>query len=354
MKLLHPLSLRRLALTVLAGVCLSVVATSPASARTQIRITGSSTVYPFTSYVAQEFGNSTPFPTPVVESTGSGGGHKIFGSGVGTDTPDITNSSRAIKVSEFLRARDNGVEDIIEAAIGFDGIVLAQRIDNPPLDISLEHFALAVLAEVPGNNGLIKNPYNKWSDIDSDLPNLEIRVYGPPSTSGTRDAFEELVLEAATKQMGTYGGAYSKVRTDGRYVPSGENDNLIVARLENDKDAFGVFGYSFLEENQDKLRAASIDGVPPTPNTISSGDYAVSRSMFFYVKKAHIGEIPGLPEFLELYMSEKMIGPKGMLRGIGLIPLPEERREASRQRVLDQVTLKLQVSSLDDYMAGDE
>ena len=354
MKRIHPLSLRRLALTVLAGVCLSVVAASPAAARTQIRITGSSTVYPFTSYVAQEFGNSTPFPTPVVESTGSGGGHKIFGSGVGTDTPDITNSSRAIKVSEFLRARDNGVEEIIEAAIGYDGIVLAQRIDNPPLDISLEHFALAVLAEVPGENGLVKNPYNKWSDIDSDLPDLEIRVYGPPSTSGTRDAFEELVLEAATKRMDAYGGAYAKVRTDGKYIPSGENDNLIVARLENDKDAFGVFGYSFLEENQDKLRAASIDGVSPSPDTISSGDYPVSRSMFFYVKKAHIGEIPGLPEFIELYMSEKMIGPKGMLRGIGLIPLPEERREAARQRVLDQVTLKLQVSSLDDYMAGDE
>ncbi|MFW5682113.1 MAG: substrate-binding domain-containing protein, partial [Phycisphaeraceae bacterium] len=301
MKRKHPLSLRRLACVVLAGLSLLAIAL-PASARTQIRIVGSSTVYPFSSYVAQEFGNSTPFPTPVVESTGSGGGHKIFGSGVGTDTPDITNSSRAIKVSELLRARDNGVDEIIEAAIGYDGIVLAQRIDNPPLDISLEHLALAVLAEVPGDNGLIKNPYNKWSDIDSDLPDLEIRVYGPPSTSGTRDAFEELVLEVATKSMDAYGGAYDKVRTDGKYIPSGENDNLIVARLENDKDAFGVFGYSFLEENQDKIRGASIDGVAPMPDTISSGDYPVSRSMYFYVKKAHIGEIPGLLEFIELFM----------------------------------------------------
>lgn len=354
MKRPRSLSPLRLAFAALVGVSLSLLAAEPASARTQIRITGSSTVYPFTSYVAQEFGNTTPFPTPVVEKTGSGGGHKQFGSGVGTDTPDLTNSSRRIKVSEFLRARENGVEAIVEAVIGYDGIAVAQNIQNPPMNLTLEQLALAVVAEVPGEDGLVENPYNKWSDIDAELPDREIRIYGPPSTSGTRDAFEELALETATEAMDGYGGPYAKVRTDGKYIPSGENDNLIVERLANDMEAFGIFGYSFLEENQDKLRGVSIDGISPMPEAISSGEYPISRSLYFYVKKAHIGEVPGLPDFLELYMSEKMIGPKGYLRGIGLIPLPEAQRDASRQRVLDLVDLQLQVSSLEDYMAGDE
>lgn len=354
MKRTHPLSLRRLACLVLAGLSLCAIAAAPASARTQIRIVGSSTVFPFSSYVAQEFGNTTPFPTPVVEKTGSGGGHKQFGNGVGTDTPDITNSSRRITVSEFLRARDNGVDDITEAAIGYDGIVVAQNIKNPPLNLTLEQLAMAIVAEVPGKDGLVKNPHTRWSDIHPDLPDRKILIYGPPSTSGTRDALEELVLEAATEKIDGYGGSYTKVRTDDHYAPSGENDNLIVARLSNDTQAFGIFGYSFLEENRDKLRGESIDGVAPTPDAISSGDYPISRSLYFYIKNAHIGEIPGLPQYLELFMSDRMIGPEGILRGIGLIPLPEEMREAARQRVMDRVALQLQVSSLQDYMAGDE
>lgn len=312
-----------------------------AQARDQIRIVGSSTVYPFASYVAEEFGATTKYPTPVIESTGSGGGHKLFGAGVGENTPDITNSSRRIKLSEFKRAQENGVKEIVEAKIGFDGITLAQNINNPSLKLTRKEILLAVAAEVPQKGKLVPNPYKYWDEINPQLPHRKIKFYGPPTTSGTRDAFEELAMEKIAKKIQEYGGKYSKIRQDGVYIPSGENDNLIVQKLTEDKEAIGIFGYSFLEENSDRIQAVVVDGVSPTPDSISSGKYPLSRSLYFYIKKAHVGKIPGLMDYVKLFLSEKMIGDRGMLKRIGLIPLPKKEREEVRNRVFSLTPLTL-------------
>ena len=311
-----------------------IAAAGAAQARDQIRIVGSSTVYPFASYVVEEFGVTTNFSTPVIESTGSGGGLKLFCEGTADNTPDITNASRRIKTSEFERCQSNGVMKITEAKIGFDGIVIAHARGNAPLALTREQILLAVAAQVPQGGKLVDNPYSRWSQIDSSLPNREIMIYGPPATSGTRDAFQELVMEAASEEMDGYGGEeYSTVRTDGPYVPSGENDNLIVQKLEQNTNAVGIFGYSFLEENRDSLAAASVDGVAPEPDSISSGDYPVSRSLWFYIKHDHVGEVPGVREYANLFMSEKMIGPHGFLKPLGLIPLPADLRAKFRTQV---------------------
>ncbi|KPV39391.1 phosphate-binding protein [Thiohalorhabdus denitrificans] len=325
--------LRTLGLTAAAVLAL---AAGPAEARDQIRIVGSSTVFPFASYVVEEFGATTQHPTPVIESTGSGGGFKLFCAGVGMETPDITNASRRIKPSELERCRENGVEAVTEVEIGADGIVVANRTDAPRLELSREQLTRAVAAEVPKDGELVDNPYKRWDDIDPELPDAEILVYGPPSTSGTRDAFEELVMEAASEEMEGYGGGYTKIRQDGAYVPAGENDNLIVQKLNQNPDAVGIFGYSFLEENSDRVQASRIDGVAPEAEAIASGEYPVSRSLFFYVKNAHEGKVPGLAEYVELFLAEKMIGELGYLKRLGLIPLPRERREEMRQRFADR------------------
>jgi len=327
------------AMVVSAAVAMSASAAGAgATANDQIRIVGSSTVYPFSSYVAEEFGQTTRYPTPIVESTGSGGGHKLFGTGVGPDTPDITNSSRKMKVSEFETAQKNGVGKITEAMIGYDGIAIAQNARNSAAGFTLEEFALACAKEVPDPNGsgrLVANPYRNWNQISRSLPDREIKIYGPPPTSGTRDAFEELVLEVVTEEMEAYGGeGYTEIRQDGAWIDAGENDNLIVQKLTQDREAFGVFGFSFLVENRDKISGATVNNVEPTPETISTGEYPVSRSLYFYIKQSHIGETPGLMDYVELFMSEKMIGPNGYLKDIGLIPLPDELRRASRQRVM--------------------
>ncbi|WP_083330820.1 PstS family phosphate ABC transporter substrate-binding protein [Halofilum ochraceum] len=310
------------------------------SSRSQVRVVGSSTVYPFSSYVAEEFGATTEHPTPVIESTGSGGGIKIFCEGDGLDTADITNASRRMKASEFERCAGNGVTEITEIAIGADGITIAQAKDKPALDLTLEQLTLAVIAKVPQDGELVDNPYERWNEIDESLPDREITVYGPPSTSGTRDAFEELVLEAATENMEGYDEPVSSVRDDGPYVSSGENDNLIVQKIENDREAVGIFGYSFLEENRDVIAAVTIDGVNPTPEAISSGEYPVARSLFFYTKNSHLGRVPGMTEYVELFISDQMIGDQGLLRREGLIPLPAERREAIRERFAERETLE--------------
>jgi phosphate transport system substrate-binding protein len=341
--------------TVMSISSLCQLESASASDRQQIRIVGSSTVYPFSSAVAEEFGKTTRFQTPVVESTGSGGGHKLFGTGVGTDTPDITNSSRKMKVSEFERARKSGVKNITEAVIGYDGIAVAQHVSNKPVSLTLEEITLAVAAEVPdpdGSGKLVKNPYKFWDDINKNLPHRAIRIYGPPTTSGTRDAFEELCMEVATPKITGYDGKYAKVRQDGAWVDSGENDNLIVQKLTQDKEAFGVFGFSFLEENRDKIQGAKVNSVEATFATISSGKYPLSRSLFFYIKNDHLRNVPGLYNYVKLFMDEKMIGKKGYLQRIGLVPLPEHLRKASRQRVLKlaPVTLKNgKLSTLEDY-----
>lgn len=316
----------------LALAAAMVLSAGAAFARDQLRIVGSSTVYPFSSFVAEEFAAGKKFAAPVVESTGSGGGHKLFATGLGENAPDITNSSRRMKTGELETNAKNGVTEITEIKFGFDGIAIAQNVKGKPMNLTLKELAMAVLEEVPQGGALVKNPYVTWDQINPELPKRKISFYGPPTTSGTRDAFEEMVLEKVTEKMPEYGGkAYKKVRQDAAYVPSGENDNLIVQKLTKDADSLGIFGYSFLIENKDRIQGVTIDGVAPTPETVSSGKYPISRSLFFYVKNQHIGKIPGLAEYVDLFLSEKMIGENGQLQKIGMIPLPKDMREKIRE-----------------------
>ena len=329
---------RILKTTVIAAAVMSVAGV--AQARDQIRIVGSSTVYPFASYVTEEFGALTNYPTPVIESTGSGGGIRLFCNGVGEGTPDITNASRRMKPSELERCEENGVTDVTEAKIGSDGIVLGLAATNEPIDLTLEQIFLAVAAQVPVDGELVDNPYTNWSDIDASLPDRAISIYGPPSTSGTRDAFEELVMEAASAEMDIYGEeGYTDIRTDGVYLDAGENDNLIVQRLAEDTGAFGIFGYSFLVENPDTIMGATIGGVEPEVEAISSGEYPVARSLWFYLKNQHADEVTPMYEYANMFMEDQMIGSDGYLVDIGLIPLPEAEREQARQKVADRVKL---------------
>ncbi len=325
-----------------------------AEARDQIRIVGSSTVYPFASYVAEEFGQTTRYKTPVIESTGSGGGMKLFCAGDGIDTPDITNASRRMKAKEFKLCAANGVNDITEVVIGFDGIVIAQSKSNADINLTRKDILLAVAAEVPSKDGskLIPNPYKYWDEINASLPHRPILFYGPPTSSGTRDAFADLVMKKLTKKMDVYTRlykadkkkfkAYKKyktIRQDGVYVPSGENDNLIVQKLIKDKNAFGIFGYSFLEENSDRIEGATIEGITAEPENISSGKYPVSRSLYFYVKNSHADKVAGMNDYVNLFVGEDMIGEDGNLAEIGLIPLPEEQRDATRNRIAKHTRL---------------
>lgn len=316
---------------------LTVSAASAASARDQIRIVGSSTVFPFSTAVAEQFGRTTSFATPIVESTGSGGGLKLFCDGVGTDTPDMTNSSRRIKSSEVELCASNGVTEITEVRIGFDGIVLANDKSGPQLDITLPQLFLALAKDVPMNGELVANPYTKWSDIDPSLPDAEIEVLGPPPTSGTRDAFVELAMEAGcdavegAAELGLEGKSCHIIREDGRFVEAGENDNLIVQKLGANPAAFGIFGFSFLDQNADKVRGATISSVEPTFENIAEGSYPVSRSLYFYVKKAHVGVVPGIEEYLAEFVSDRASGEDGYLLDKGLIPLPDDERDAVRQ-----------------------
>ncbi|MBO9468969.1 PstS family phosphate ABC transporter substrate-binding protein [Endozoicomonas sp. G2_2] len=318
----------------------SLAAIGTAQAAEQIRIVGSSTVYPFSSYVAEELGATSDIRTPVVESTGSGGGMKLFCGGVGDNTPDITNASRRMKPSEFQMCQDNGVTDITENVVGFDGIVVAQSKQDDAIDLSREQITLAVAAKVPQDGKLVDNPYTKWSDIDSSLPDREILIYGPPTSSGTRDAFEELVMEHGSENIDGYGEAYTTIRQDGKYVPSGENDNLIVQKLAQNKDAFGVFGFSYLEENRDKIQGAKVDGVEPERDLISSGEYPVSRSLFFYTKNAHIEKVKGMEDYVDMFLSDQMVSDRGYLKNLGLIPLPADRLKAERSEWESRAKLK--------------
>lgn len=344
--------MKKTTIALLASAALTV----SLSARDQIKIVGSSTVYPFASSVAEELGATSKYPTPVVESTGSGGGMKLFCAGNEMNTPDITNASRRMKAKEFKMCEKNGVTDITESVIGYDGIAFAQSRSNSDFDVTREQLALAVAKEVPSKDGkkLIANPYKKWSDIDASLPNREIIVYGPPKSSGTRDAFEELVMQKVFKKMPVYTDLYkadkkankkykkySVVRTDGVYVESGENDNLIVQKLDKNKNAFGVFGFSFLVENDDMIKGATINGVQPTPENISSSKYPVSRSLFFYIKNSHTAKVPAMNKYVDLFMSEKMIGKEGILGEIGLIALPDAQRNAIRASVSKREKLTL-------------
>ncbi|MFH1915481.1 MAG: PstS family phosphate ABC transporter substrate-binding protein [Pseudomonadota bacterium] len=322
-----------------------------AHARDQIKIVGSSTVFPFSSYVAEEYGATTQFKSPVVESTGSGGGFKLFIQGAGMDTPDITNASRRMKTSEWEAAQAAGVTEITEVLIGYDGIVVAQNVTNPDFSLTLDELALATMEMVPVDGKLVKNPYKTWDQINPALPKRKIVFYGPPSSSGTRDAFIEMVIGPFGKANGALydaispkgkGENYGVIRQDGIYVPAGENDNLIVQKLTKDMDAFGIFGYSFLGENSDRIKGAKINGVEAAPKALGDGSYPISRSLFFYIKKAHLDKVPGMKEYVELFMSEKMIGTNGLLKRIGLVPMADDLRAKVQKDVLSYKNLTLE------------
>ncbi|HLA70335.1 MAG TPA: PstS family phosphate ABC transporter substrate-binding protein [Steroidobacteraceae bacterium] len=318
-----------------AGIIGSLSVTALAqSARDSISIVGSSTVYPFTTTVAEQFGRGGKFKTPKVESTGTGGGLKLFCNGVGPQFPDIANASRRIKPAELTTCAANGVKDVVEIKVGYDGIVLAQSKAGTPLNLTRKDVYLALAKNVPdpaNPTSLVPNPYKTWKDVNKSLPAVKIEVLGPPPTSGTRDSFAELYLEAGCKTYAWLDGLRTQdepsfkrkcdsIREDGGYIEAGENDNLIVQKLGANKDAVGVFGYSFLEENLDKLKGAVVDGISPSFETVASGKYPASRPLFIYVKKAHVGVIPGIPEFIAEYTSDKALGEEGYLADKGLIP----------------------------------
>ena len=330
---------------------------SPADAqsgRDYVYVVGSSTVYPFATVVAERFGRGTEFKTPKIESTGSGGGLKLFCDGVGVDYPDITNSSRAIKASEVRTCASNGVTEIIEVKVGYDGIVFANSIGSPTVELTREQIFLALAKQVPGDKDgeLLDNPHQKWSDIDPSLPNAKIEVLGPPPTSGTRDAFVELAMEGGCKatpwiaalkksDSNRYKTICHTIREDGAFVEAGENDNLIVQKLQANPAAFGIFGFSFLDQNMEKVKGALIDGVSPTFDSIADGEYSVSRPLYFYAKKAHVDVIPGLRGFLREFTSERAWGEEGYLSDRGLIPMPDAERRAVAAAVRDLTPLSI-------------
>ncbi len=310
------------------------------SARDYISIVGSSTVYPFSTAVAEQFGKGSSFKTPKVESTGTGGGFKLFCGGVGVQHPDISNASRAIKKSEIETCAKNGVKDIVEVNIGFDGIVVASSKKTKPMPLTIKDIWLALAKEIPdpATGKLVTNTLKTWKDVNPELPANKIEVLGPPPTSGTRDAFVELVMDVGCKEFAAIKelektdekkakAVCATVREDGAYIEAGENDNLIVNKLVANPNALGIFGFSFLEENLDKIQGEAVNGVEPDFENIASGKYPVSRPLFFYVKKAHVGVIPGIKEFIAEFTSEKAAGNEGYLAGKGLIPLPADQRK---------------------------
>ena len=324
------------AAAVATAVAAALAAPAHAQSRDTISVVGSSTVYPFATVVAERFGRSSDFGTPKIESTGSGGGLKLFCGGVGVDTPDITNASRRIKASELEMCDANGVTEVVEVLIGYDGIAIANSVEAPQYELSARHLYLALAKDVPNpdGDGLVPNPYTMWSQVDANLPENRIEVLGPPPTSGTRDAFVELVMDAGCEEFeaitsldeDAMEAACRTMREDGVYVEAGENDNLIVQKLEANPDALGIFGYSFLDQNSDKVQSSLMDGVPADFDTIADGSYPVSRPLYVYAKAQHVGTVPGIEEFLAEFTSEAAAGEDGYLSDKGLIPLDEELR----------------------------
>ncbi|MBK8457209.1 MAG: substrate-binding domain-containing protein [Phyllobacteriaceae bacterium] len=336
----------------LSASVLAMFAAPAFAGREEIRIVGSSTVYPFTTAVAEQFGKKSGMKTPVVESTGTGGGMKLFCEGVGEDKADATNASRRIKKSEFETCAKNGVTDIVEITVGFDGLTVAHSKAAQPVALTRAQLFLALAKEVPGADGkLVANPYKMWNEIDPALPAKKIEVLGPPPTSGTRDSFHELFMEKGAEGIEALKAlkeadakAFEKVwksmREDGAYVEAGENDNVIVQKLEANPDAFGVFGYSFLEENVAKLQGVAVEGVAPTFETIADGSYKASRKLYVYIKKAHVGVIPGLDKFAMEYVSDAALGEDGYLAAKGLVTLPADQRKAVVEAVTAMTAMK--------------
>lgn len=325
-------------LTSAVAVAMTLLSGQALAARDTINIVGSSTVFPFSTAVAETFGRTGKFNTPKVESTGTGGGMKLFCGGVGVDHPDITNASRQMKASEFENCQKAGVTEITEVKIGFDGIAIANAKSAKQLDLSLKDIFLALAKDVPDSSGkFVPNPNKTWKDVNSALPDTKIEVLGPPPTSGTRDAFVELAMEGGCNSIPVikalkktdeklHKAVCGGVREDGAYVEAGENDNLIVQKLSSNKNALGIFGYSFLDQNTDKVQGSKIAGVAPSYDAISDGSYPVSRSIYFYVKNAHVGTIPGIKEFVSEFTNDKAWGPEGYLADKGLISLPDADR----------------------------
>jgi phosphate transport system substrate-binding protein len=317
----------------LLAASLVALAASPSFARDQIRIVGSSTVYPFATTVAEQFAKSTGMKAPIVESTGTGGGVKLFCSGVGEDTPDFVNASRKMKRAEFETCAKNGVTDVVEFKLGYDGLTLSTSAEGPDASFTRKQIFLALAKQVPDKDGkLIDNPYKNWKEIDPALPDEKIEVLGPPPTSGTRDSFAELMLKKGAQEFPTlaaletsdvaaFDAIWKAVRTDGAYVEAGENDNLIIQKLMANPKAFGIFGYSFLEQNAAKIKAAAIEGDKPDYASIANGNYKGSRLLYIYMKKDHLGLVPGMIEFVTEFTSQNAIGEDGYLLDKGLVGL---------------------------------
>ncbi len=322
----------------------SVGAAALAQSRDQIRVVGSSTVFPYSQAVAEQFAGMSGMKAPVVESTGTGGGMQIFCDGIGPDFADMTGASRAMTQSEYEKCTGNGVDNITEIYFGSDGLSIAHSVDGPEFGLTEAQIFQALASEVEVDGEIVANPFKKWNEIDPALPDAVITAFGPPPTSGTRDAFVELVMQDGCNEFETIAAleesdedrweeVCSRMRQDGPFIEAGENDNLIVQRLQADPNSIGIFGYSFLFENQDTLRAVPINGVLPNAETIADGSYPVARPLFIYLKNAHRGVIPGLEEFATSYVAEETIGPDGLLSERGLIPLADADREAVREAV---------------------
>jgi phosphate transport system substrate-binding protein len=329
---------------IIKTAALFILFCQPALARDYITMAGSSTVYPFARTIAEEFGRNTNFKTPIVEATGTGGGIKLFCLGVGEKFIDFANASRPMEPSELAICNQNNVKNIGEIRIGYDGIVLANSNQAKPYFLTKEQIFLALAEKIPAGNNLIKNPYQKWSDIDKSLPNKEIAIYGPPSTSGTRDAFVELIMEEPCVNNAAFVKAYSDakarkkichiIRSDGKFIEAGENDNLIIQKLKNNHDALGIFGFSFLEQNAGIIHGARINGVYPTFENIANNNYKVSRPLFIYFKKDNLTLIAGMKKFVDEIISEDAIGEDGYLIEKGLIPAHKNEAEKMRKEIL--------------------
>ena len=347
------LSLVTLGLAACGGGDIKPEVAASSESRDQIKIVGSSTVYPFATTVAENFGRSTLFKTPIVESTGSGGGLKLFCSGLGDNHPDITNASRRIKASEVERCAENGIDDIVEVKVGYDGIVMANSRKSNQMNLSLKDVFLALAKDVPdGSGGLKPNNYETWKDVNPNLINNKIEVMGPPPTSGTRDAFVELAMEGGCKTFDwikalkktdkqAYKSLCHTIREDEHFIEAGENDNLIVQKLNANPNALGIFGFSFLEQNADSVQGSKINAMPPTFDNIAEGSYPVSRSLYFYVKKDNVNKVPGINEYLVEFMSERASGPDGYLAEKGLIPMNSDEHLKWKSSVLSLEPLML-------------
>jgi phosphate transport system substrate-binding protein len=342
-----------LAAIAVAASLLPAAGAQAQAARDYISVVGSSTVYPFATVVAERFGRSSAvFKAPKIESTGSGGGIRLFCGGVGIEHPDVANSSRRIRASELALCAENGVVDVVEVKIGYDGIVLANSNVAPTYSLTRAQIFLALAKNVPdpaGGDGLVENPYRRWSEIDASLPAVDIEVLGPPPTSGTRDAFVELVMDVGCEAFAAVERltgearqlACQTLREDGAFIEAGENDNLIVQKLETNPDALGIFGYSFLDQNYDKVQGSAIDDVVPEFDAIADGSYPVARPLYFYLKRAHVDVIPGIREYLREFTSDAAVGDFGYLTDRGLIPLPESERKEVLSRVENMTSLHL-------------